>query len=149
MILRVFVSVPPASPSRHIREAARRIKIMLLLASGGRLPRSIKRWHQLCESLGIPVTALGACPDAFTAGLFYDERLRDGWMISYNPQFSARQVCRFICHELSEWLAICDYPSLFDGMPDRVYFYAGGNDPDDARHRIARRVEKLCFRRSE
>ncbi len=31
-------------------------------------------------------------------------------------------------------------------LPNRVYAYTGGTDPDDARHRIARRVEELCFR---
>lgn len=147
MILRAYVPVQRSSPNRHIREAARRIRTVLLVASGGRLPRSIKRWLQLCDTLGIPVTALVACPEEFTARLFYDDRLDDGWLISYNPRFSVRQTCRFLCHELSEWLAICDYPSLFDGLPGRVYAYTGGSDPDDARHRIARRVEEICFRK--
>lgn len=146
MILRAFVPRRPIPPNRHICEAARRIRTALIVASGGRLPRSIKRWRDLCEKLGVPVTALVACPKEFTAGLFYDERLSDGWLISYNPRYPKRQIFRFLCHELSEWLAICDYPSLFDGLPGRVYSYTGGTDPDDARHRIARRVEELCFR---
>lgn len=139
----------PAAPNRHVQEAARRIKSLLLSASGGRLPRSLRRWQALCKHLGIPVSSLTACPPEFTARLFYDDRLCEGWLIAYNGRRSARQMCRFLCHEISEWLAICDSPSLFDELPQRVYNYTGGTDPNDARHRIAKRVEELCFRRAE
>jgi len=134
-------------PGRYISEAAKRIRRLLIAASGGRMPRSVQQWEMLCVRLGVPVGALRACPRGFTARLSREDRLREGWVIAYNPCHSARQVCRFLCHEIAEWLAVINYPSLFDGLPDRVYAYTGGSDPDDARHRIARRVEELCFRR--
>lgn len=130
-----------------IREAAQRIRRLLVVAAGGRLPRTVQGWEEICARMGVPVGALWTCPPAFTARVAREDRLRQGWVIAYNPRYSARQVCRFICHEISEWLAVTNYPSLFDGMPNQVYAYTGGNDPDDARHRIARRVEELCFRR--
>jgi len=135
--------------SHNTHAAAKRIKSLLLAANGGRLPRTLSCWAKLCARLGVPASALAACPPAFTARLFRDERLRDGWLIAYNPRHSARQVCRFLCHEIAEWLAVINYPSLFDGLPNRVYAYTGGTDPDDARHRTARRVEELCFRRKD
>lgn len=73
--------------------------------------------------------------------------MQSGWTITFNLHTSPRQVCRYLCHELAEYLAILDAPSLFDGLPGTVYAYTGGSDPTDARHRIARAVERLCFRK--
>ena len=66
------------------------------------------------------------------------------------------RVCRFLCHELSEFLALTDHAYLFDGLPglraapnttSYIYHYQGGGDPSDIRRRIARPVEELCFQR--
>ena len=136
----------------NTREAARRIKKHLAVLNGGRIPRSVARWRTLTDKLGLYARPLPCSPGTYTARLVYDDRLTtddpsSGWLIAYNPSGSARQVCRWIAHELAEYLAICEYPSIFDGMPQRVYYYNGGRDPEDARHRIALCVEKLCFRR--
>ena len=119
---------------------------MLLIASGGRLPRTVRGWTRLCLLLGIPVGPTLDCDVDYSARLTTDERLPGRWLIYYNPRRSERQICRYICHELAEWLAIQDYPSLFDGLPGQVFAYTGGSDPEDARHLIALQVERTCFR---
>ena len=135
-------------PNPYLSLAAQRIRRLLIAANGGRLPRTAPEWLRLCLRLGLAVSPLPTCPPAFTARLFRDERLHGGWLIAYNPRWPDYRVCRFLCHELAEWLAVINYPRLFDGLPSRVYAYTGGTDPADARHRIARRVEELCFGRN-
>lgn len=132
--------------TQHVLEAARRIRARLIMEAGGRLPRSRRGWVHLCARLGVPVVIFMGCAWNFTARLVYDERLPEGWLISYNGRVPARRACRWLAHELAEFLAIRDFPSLFDDLPQQVYHYTGGSDPTDARHRIARRVEELCFR---
>ena len=134
------------SVNRFILEAARRIRRAMILRAGGRLPRTLNGWKALCDSFGLPAGALWDCPSRFTAKLERDERIWDGWLIVYNPYAAAKKIIRFLCHELAEWIAIGDYPSLFDGLPGQVFAYTGGSDPTDARHRIARQVEYLSFR---
>lgn len=128
--------------------AARRITAHLRREAGGVLPVSAAGWHALAALMGLHVAALTAVPPEFTARLIRDDRLSEGWLIVYSVAGSPVQVCRWIAHELAEYLAVQDYPSLFDGLPQRVYCYTGGSDPTDARHRIARAVEGLCFRRA-
>ncbi len=72
---------------------------------------------------------------------------------------SKAQQCHYLAHELAEWMAVNDFPKLFDALADEwpclarmddiggaVYHYDGGDDPDDIRHRVAQRLERLCFR---
>jgi hypothetical protein len=132
--------------ARWLDAAARRIRRFLASSNGGRLPTSSGEWTELCESLGVPAGPLSREHAGFTARLFRDDRL-GGWLIVYRLNASESEVCRFLCHEISEWLAVINYPCLFDGLPRRVYCYTGGDDPQDARHKIAKRVEQLCFRK--
>jgi hypothetical protein len=137
----------PCVYNPYVHAAARQIRRLLTVQNGGRLPRTVAGWERLCAALGVPVSALWACPMGFSARVFCDERLRGGWLIVYNPRRGERQARRFLCHEIAEWLAAVNYPSLFDELPSTTYYYTGGSDPDDARHRIAKAVEELCFRR--
>lgn len=141
--------------SRLIDAAASRFRRFLRAKSGGRLPRSVRAWCALCERLGLHVGELRPCPPSFTAKLWYDEE-RHLWFVGYNGQAGATQICRWLCHELFEWLALADYPSLFDGLPgvwpsmgaaDYAYYYDGGDNPNDIRHRIGQRGEAICFRK--
>ena len=143
------------SADSTIHEAARRFHRFLRSQNGDRTPRSERAWCRLALSLGVEAHPIQEYADGFTARLFYVEE-HDLWLIAYNPSAPLRQRMRFICHELAEFLAVNDYPSLFDDLPDtystdgatsRVYHYTGGSNPDDLRHRIARRVEALCFRK--
>ena len=129
---------------RWVEAAAKRIRLFLARANGGRLPATADGWRGLCERLGVPAGPLPREHPDFDARLFFDERL-GGWLIVYSPKASDSEKCRFLCHEISEWLAIINYPCLFDDLPNRVFCYTGGSDPGDARHRIARAVERLVF----
>lgn len=100
------------------------------------------RPHRLVKTLtksGPSAAALsaGAAAPEYALTTEHLDYYANGWLVD----------CEIRCHEISEWLAVVNYPSLFDELPSRVYAYTGGTDPDDARHRIARRVEELCFRR--
>lgn len=132
----------------NLYRAATRIKRFFLSANKGRLPETDLDWRQFSESCQIYSCPIDAVPATYTARLVYDDRLHHGWLIAYNAAGSPRQICRWIAHEMAEYFAICEYPSLFDDLPQRVYHYTGGTDPDDARHKIARRVEEICFRRT-
>lgn len=143
------------SAERMVSAAARRFARHLRAANGGTKPRSEAAWRRLARSYEIYAAPLKHCPKGFEARLWYDEEF-DQWFIAYNPNAPLRQRCRFICHEIAEFLAVNDFPSLFDNLPDlhassgnggAVYYYTGGDDPYDLRHRIARRVEELCFRK--
>jgi hypothetical protein len=109
------------------------------------MPRSVAAWIRLSVSLGIQVQAVQGVPCSFTARLIYGERMEGGWLIAYNARGSAYHIRHWLCHELSEYLALCDTPNLFGGMSQQIYDYTGGSNPDDVRHIIARRVENLCF----
>ena len=112
--------------------------------NGGNRPESAQEWHQVCEKLNIPCVKVWGCACVFTARLRYEDRL-DSWVIFYNPYVSDRQACRFLAHEIGEYLAIVNYSDIFNGLPQPVYHYTGGSDPHDARHSIARRAEdSLC-----
>lgn len=126
-------------------EAAKRIRRIMLVKSNGRLPRTVAAWRRLADKFGIKCGPIGICPPRYTARLEWDERLWDGWIISYNPLGTDGEVMRWICHEIAECVAIGDYPTIWDGLPQRAYYYSGGNDPEDARHLIAREVERLVF----
>ena len=130
----------------NIKEAARRIQHYFLVLNQGMLPKTDLDWRHFTESCHVYSCPIECVQESYTARLIYDERLRDGWLIAYNAKGSPEQVCRWIAHEMAEYFALCDSPSLFDDLPQRVYYYTGGTDPDDARHRIARRVEEICFR---
>jgi hypothetical protein len=132
---------------RNTCEAARRIVEHLVQAAAGPTPDCSDGWHRLAERMGIYAKPLYDVQCEFTARLIYDERLTCGWLIVYNGRAHPRQVCHYVCHELAEYLALCDCPDLFHDMPQQVYAYTGGKNPDDARHVIARRVEGLCFAR--
>lgn len=142
------------SANTTVREAAKRFRRFLREQSGGRMPRSVVGYHRLADRFDIACGPLRACPDGFTGRLWYCSDA-DQWLIGYNPDHPRRQRMKYILHELAEWLAVNDFPSLFEDLPDvwdtcgntRVYYYDGGANPDDLRHRIAREVERLCFRR--
>jgi len=141
--------------TRLIIGAGARFRRRLREDAGGRLPRSERGWQRLALAHDVHAGPMIACPPGFRARLWYVED-NDLWLIGYNPRAPLRQRCRFIAHELAEYLAVNDYPSLFDDLPGvydadgnagRVYRYDGGNSPEDMRHRIAQRVEHICFRR--
>ena len=131
----------------YVNKAATQIRRCWGSVCGPRLPRTVAGWQTLCHDLGLPVAPMEDCPAGFTARLYYDPAMRREWFAGYNPRASDRQIMRWLAHELGEWMAIRAFPSVFDGLPNQVHAYTGGSDPDDARHRIARRVESLCFRR--
>ncbi|MGI4790597.1 MAG: hypothetical protein ACRYFS_17320 [Janthinobacterium lividum] len=126
-----------------IHGAARCIKTRLLVASGGRLPRSLAGWHRLCLKLGVEPAPLFRSPSRFRARLIVTEQ---GAFAFYNRYADARTICRWLAHELAEKMALDDLPTLFDAMP-MIADYSGGTDPYKLHHRIAQRVEVLCFRK--
>jgi hypothetical protein len=125
---------------REINSAAMIVRRRMIIKAGGRLPRSLRGWKTLCLECGLDVVPVFRDTTGFTACLIETPR---GWTAFHTHHATARQKMKFLCHELAEFLCQGDYAPLWEPV---FRGYTGG-DPHDTRHRIAKEVERLCFRR--
>lgn len=125
---------------REINHAARMLHRRMKSMASGKMPRSFAGWKRLCESFGLRPVPLYRDRYCFTACLIEWE---NDWFAFFNHHASARRKMKYLCHELAEYLCQDGYASIFDL---ELRGYSGGSDPHDSRHRIAKRVEELCFR---
>jgi len=131
---------------QELEHYARQIVRVIRGKGGGDLPRDAGGWGRLCRRFGIDCIPLAMSAPGFTARLICLSG--DGYQLFYNRDGTDEQRARWLCHEVSEYIALADFPGLLD-PPDHARYqwdYDGGDDPADSRHRIARRVEELCFR---
>lgn len=105
--------------------------------NGGRLPVTLQECRALPERFGLLL-------DYYDAGGGKLVILPDETVVIYtNPADAAiRQMCDIV-HEITEWLAITESPTLFDGTVTTVYHASGAGAPRDIRHRIALLAERI------
>jgi hypothetical protein len=130
---------------KTIAGIARDIKRSLIKRNGGTLPRSARGWLRLARECYVQTWPDFDCSPKFAGSL--DRHIDLGvWIITYNPYLDQRDICKVVCHELGELFAHFDYGSLYDHA-EYAGTYSGEESPGDLRHRVALRLEQICFRK--
>ena len=126
---------------KQVRDLARQIAQRLLVRQAGDMDDP-ETWTRIAVSFGCRLSSYhqpgGALGD-------YVPSCEGGGVITYNDAVTPPAQARIIVHELAHHLLMPLVPGFLFG--DYVHCLYE-DDPDDVRHRIARRVEELCFRRS-
>ena len=135
---------------KFLHDAAHRTVSHIRTAAEGELPSDFAALRLLAmRRYDLDVQAIRR--GGFTAELVQDFAPGDEcspyggeWTVYYNAGAGEETRLRYLVHELAEYLAICDLPTLFDGLPGtETYHYHGGDNPADVRHRIAFYTEHL------
>jgi hypothetical protein len=119
-----------------IDSAGINVLVHIACSNGGKLPETLRECRELPAAYGIAL----AETRGRHAKLVID---REGDPVLFlNPRLSPiSQQCQII-HDVGEYIAIGDYPGLFDDLP-RTLHYSGGDHPKDIAHRIAKSAEGL------
>ncbi len=122
--------------ARWIDDAAREVVRRLTVLNGGECPANQDDFRRCCERLSIAVEGLTSS-SGFAAVLIGTP---DGaWTIFYNAAANSEKQCRYLAHELTEY--ITREQSWHQAPPEPGMHI----DEYSVRHDVARRVESLCF----
>lgn len=121
-------------------EAARLLTHRLKLRADGAIDDPVT-WHGVALIYGIRVRYFYEPFDE--RGKYYPAFYPDmPGMIAINTAYTALEQCRAWVHELAHFLLHVWIPPQ---LPNAADFYCYSDDPSDARHDVARRVEDLIF----
>lgn len=104
--------------------------------------RNPNTWLAVAERLGIGVFQF--CRAFAHQGRLIFAHNRNRWVIELNTVMGRWRQCRILIHELAHWFLKTATPAWLCDEQEVVY-YVTGSIPD-ARHDIARRVERLVLR---
>ena len=127
-----------------ISAAAARILTTVRRRCYGTLPSTFDTVAAVCFDYGLDIAPVYS-KQTFRAELI--EWSPDRWAIRYNALHPERRRIRYLYHELAEYIAIGDFPGLFDGIRGGLpHRFDGGFNPMDIRHRVATAVVAMILK---
>ena len=126
---------------KQVNDLARAVAVRLLLRQRGSMDIPAT-WIDVAAAFGCRVYAYHAPGGPLGE---YAPCGEGQGVITYNDAITPPAQSRVIVHETAHHLLMPLVPGYLFGDFVRCCY---DDDPEDARHRIARRVEELCFRRA-